>query len=117
VRKPGRNPPSRYFCGLPVDDLAAVPTAPSWNHFEFQFVDKNTSGNAHLTARLMRKNLATGAATEVARVASTPSSSLRTARVALPAPLDFGRQAYFVIVDLTTPLAEVEVHTVRLTTR
>jgi hypothetical protein len=118
VRKAGRNPPSSvYFCEVP-DDLAAAPTeAPTWNRFEFQFIDKNTTGNGNLMARLMRKSLSTGAAVEVVRVSSTPSSTLRTAGVSLPAKLDVGRYKHFVIIVLKTPLAEVEAHTVRLVTR
>jgi len=119
VRKAGRNPPSSlYFCDFPIDDLATA-TKPTWTHMQLQYIDRNTTGNGNLTARLMRKSFSTGAAVEIARVSSTPAATtLRTLSVALPAPLDPKSFKYFFIVSLSTPtLAEVEAHTVRLVTR
>jgi hypothetical protein len=114
VRKAGRNPPSSlYFCDVPIDDLAV----PSYNRMELQFTDKHTTGNGHVVARLMRRNLQTGAAVEVARASSVPSASLRTAGVSLAAPMDFRTHEYYVLVSLQAPVAEVEAHTVRFVTR
>jgi len=115
VRKAGRNPPSSlYYCDVPIDQLTATPT---YTHLQLQYIDKNTTGNGHVTARLMRKHLQTGVASEVARVLSVPSASLRTVSVALPYALDLRSYDVYVIVSLTSPLAEVEAHTVRLVTR
>jgi hypothetical protein len=116
VRKAGRNPPkvSAYFCDVPVDDLTTVP---GWNTLELQFSDRNPTGDGNVRARLMRKSLVSGGAKELVAVYSVPSSSVRTVSVPLPEPLDFTRFAYFVIVELTTPLEAVEAHMVRLTTR
>ena len=114
VRKAGRNPPSSlYFCDVPIDDLAL----PSYNGMELQFTDKHTTGNGHVVARLMRRNLQTGAAVEVARASSVPSATLRTAGVSLSAPMDFRSHEYYVLVSLQAPVAEVEAHTVRFVTR
>lgn len=115
VRKAGRNPPSSlYFCDVPIDDLAV----PSYNRMELQFIDRNTSGSGHVIARLMRRNLQTGVATEVARASSVPSATLRTVGVALPAPMDFRFNEYYVLVSLTTTgTVAVEAHTVRFVTR
>jgi hypothetical protein len=116
VRKAGRNPPSSlYFCDVPIDSLASVPTH---NRMELQFIDRNTSGSGHVIARLMRRNLQTGVATEVARASSVPSATLRTVGVALPAPMDFRFNEYYVLVSLTTTgMVAVEAHTVRFVTR
>ncbi len=115
VQRAGRDPPGRssYMCGVPLDDLAEVP---SWDQLELQFRDDNSGGNGHVSARLMRKSLATGAAILVAKVESVPSTTVKTLRVALPRPLDFRRYAYYVIVEVWTPLEVVVAHQVRLTT-
>jgi hypothetical protein len=116
VRKAGRNPPSSvYFCDVPIDGVTRLPT---YTHMELKFIDKNTTGNGHVIARLMRKNLQTGVATEVARASSVPSATLRTASVALPTPMDLSANDFYVLVSLsTTGLVVVEAHTVRFVTR
>lgn len=116
VQKYGRNPPSRYMCDV-IDDFTAPSGTPSWNTFEFQFVDRNTSGSAHMTARLMARPISSTGVREVARVASTLSPGLRSSSVALAAPLNFVLYDYFVIVDMTTELASVDAIAVRLLTR
>jgi len=116
VQKPGRNPPSRYLCDV-IDDFAAPSGAPSWNTFQFQFVDRNTSGSRHMTARLMARAISSNRAREIARVTSTLSPTLRSNSVALTAPLNFASYDYYVIVDLTTTLAPVDAVAVRLLTR
>jgi hypothetical protein len=114
VRQSGRNPPSRYFCEVPIDDLAA---APSWNRFEFQYIDRNTSGSGRLIARLMRRAIGTATAAEVVRVTSVASAGqFRTGSVVLPA-LDFAKFDYFVIVDIDTDQESVDAIAVRLVTR
>ena len=116
VQKPGRNPPSRYLCDV-IDDFTAAAGAPSWNTFQFQFVDRNPSGSGHMTARLMARPIASEGVRELARVSSTPSPSLRSTSVALAAPLNFATYDYFVIVELTTTLLPVDAIAVRLLTR
>jgi hypothetical protein len=114
VVKPGRNPPSMYFCGVPAGDFAAAPT---WNTLELQFRDRNKQGIGNVRARLMRKSLGKGSAREVAVVESVPSIGVQTVSTALPGALDFTRFAYYFIVELETPQKPVEAHLVRLTTR
>lgn len=115
VRKPGRNPPgTAYFCDLPIDDLTA---RPSWNRLELQYIDRNSAGDGHVTARLMRRTISTGSTTTVALASSVPSATLNTVRIAVAKPMDTSIYAYFVIVNLTSPSQPVEAHTIRLTTR
>lgn len=115
VRKPGRNPPgTAYFCDLPIDDLTARPT---WNRLELQYIDSNPAGNGHVTARLMRRTISTGATSVVAIASSVPSATLKTARAAIDKPMDTSLFAYFVIVNLTSSNQPVEAHTIRLITR
>jgi hypothetical protein len=115
VRKPGRNPPgSAYFCGLPIDDLTAKP---SWNRFELQYIDRNSAGDGHVTARLMRRTISSGATTTLAVASSVPSATLRTVHVDIAKTMDTSIYAYFVIVTLTSPSQPVDAYTVRLTTR
>jgi hypothetical protein len=115
VRKAGRNPPSSaYFCDVPIDDFTAKP---SWNVLELQFRDRNATGDGHVRARLLRKRIDTGGATEVAVAESVPSEKVTTVRVPLREPMNFDRFAYFVIVEMTTSEAAVEAHMVRLVTR
>lgn len=116
VRQSGRNPPSRYFCGVPVDDLATA-SPPSWNRFDLQYVDRNTTGNGRIVARLMRRAVGSATATEVVRVTSVASAGqFRTGSTPMAA-LDFARYAYFVIVDVNTDQEPVDAIAVRLFTR
>jgi hypothetical protein len=116
VLKPGRNPPSLYFCpdlGLAAGQAAGAPTP---NTFELQYRDLNARGTGHVRARLMRKNLATGAAGEVVRLSSTPSTTVATVSSPVNA-IDLERYVYFVLVELATPLEPLEAHRVCLTSR
>lgn len=119
VRKSGRNPPSRYFCPVPVDDdeEAASASTASWNTLELQYSDLNVTSVGNITARLMRKSLTTGAAVSVARAVSTSPTAFGTAQARIRAPLDFSQYGYFIIVEMETPSLAIDAHTVRLTTR
>ena len=114
VRKPGRNPPSRYFCDVPIDDLAAKP---SWNRFEFQYIDRNTTGTGNLVARLMRRANGSATASQVAKVSSVANGGTFTTGFAALPELDFALYDYFVIVDITTGRDPVDAVAVRLVTR
>lgn len=118
VRKPGRNPPSRYFCSdLGLAAAQAAGAAPNWNTFSMQYRDLNASGVGHVRARLMRKSLETGTAVDLVRLPSLPSATLATRSAAIPEPFDFQNFVYFAIVEMATPLEPLEAHTLCLTTR
>lgn len=115
VRRAGRNPPggaTRYLCDVP-DDFSAAP--PTWNRFEFQYIDRNLTGNGHAVARLMRRPNTSGSGIEVARLTSVPSTTLRTLAATLPALP--ARNDYYVIVDLVTTNPSVDAFAFRLLTR
>jgi len=113
VRRAGRNPPggSRYMCDVP-DDFAAA-EAP--NTFQLGYIDKNTSGEGNVSARLMRRTRTTGATKMVARLDSVPSATLKMLSVTLTAPLDTVNYTYFIFVDMKALGQPVEAHTVGLT--
>lgn len=117
VVKPGRNPPSRLFCpdiGLAANQAGGAPPP---NTFELQFRDLNTRDTGNVRARLMRKSRATGAASDVARLDSTPSSTVSTVSTRLTEPWDLERYAYYVLIELAAPVEPVEVHSVCLVSR
>lgn len=117
VRKEGRNtPPARYVCGVPIDDLSAIQ---SHNELQLTYRDPNLadSGNGHVRARLLRKNMSTGWVREIARVDSEPSLRVKTLGAPIVEPLDRAKYAYFIVVELWTPAQPVEAHLVRLVTR
>lgn len=112
VQKPGRNPPSRYFC--PDLGLAA---APAVNTFELQFRDLNARDVGNVRARLMRKSRATGAASDVLSLDSTPSTTVSTVSARVTEAWDTERYAYFVLVEMAAPVQPVEAHSVCLIAR
>lgn len=117
VVKPGRNPPSRLFC--PVMGLAASQAggAPAPNTFELQFRDLNTRDTGNVRARLMRKSRVTGAASDVVKLESTPSSTVGTVSARVTEPWDLDRFVYYVLIELAAPVEPVEVHSVCLVSR
>lgn len=117
VLKPGREPPSTYYCsdlGLAAEQAAGRP-AP--NSFELQYRDQNTNGAANVRARLIRKSLASGAVSDVVRVGGPPNRAVVTAQAQVNEAWDLGAYAYFVAVELSTPAQQVEAHTVCLLAR
>jgi hypothetical protein len=112
VRSAGRNPPVAYFC--PVwnpDDLVATP---SWKFLKLQALDPN-SGGGSIVATLYAKSRSNGFVTPVASVSSLLSSIVTVASVALPMPLSFKRNAYYVTIQIDAPTMPAEAHMVMLT--
>jgi hypothetical protein len=98
----GRDPSTfmrKSFCG--VRNPGDFTTVPDWNTLELMAIDGH-AGGAGVVATLQCMSRATGALTNVASVRSVPSSTARKVAVALPAPLNFGRCAYMVRIDVNT---------------
>jgi hypothetical protein len=98
----GRDPSAamrRSVCG--VWNPGDFTTVPDWNTLELMAIDGHASG-AGVVATLQCMSRATGALTNVALVRSVPSTTARKVAVALPAPLNFGRCAYMVHLDVNT---------------
>ena len=115
TRSAGRNPPLAYFC--PVwnpDDIVAAST--SWKFLKLQAVDPHPSGGQVL-ATLYAKSRSSGAVSLVTSVASQPSTLVKVTTVPLPAPLNFKRNAYYVLLTLDGTEMPVEAHMVMLTNR
>ena len=117
VQKPGRNPPSRFYC----PDLGLTATAVAGgrppNSFELQFRDPNGREGGNVRAMLMRKSLSDGGASRVAQLYSTYSPTVATVRTPVAETWDLGRFAYFVMIELEAPTHPVEAHTVCLVAR
>lgn len=113
VRSAGRNPPVAYFC--PVwnpDDLTSA--TPTWKSLKLQALDPN-SGGGSVVATLYAKSRNSGAVSPVATVASGLSSIVMVTSVALPAALNFKRNAYYVTIQIDAPTQPAEAHMVMLT--
>lgn len=113
TRSAGRNPPLAYFC--PVwnpDDLVAAST--SWKFLKLQAIDPHPGGG-QVVATLYAKSRSNGSVAPVATVASQSSTLVKVTTVPLPAPLNFKRNAYYVVLSLDGTDLPVEAHMVMLT--
>jgi hypothetical protein len=104
---------TNYFtCNVttPVDEY---PDEPDW--VEMVLTAKDPDANGFVEAKLVRKNLATGAVGTVATVTSTDGVGVRETSVAIPA-LNFDTYAYFVRIRMyrSNTSSDQEFHIVRL---
>jgi hypothetical protein len=117
VQKPGREPPSRYFCpdlGLSAAQAGGAPTP---NTFELQFRDLNPRDVGNVRAQLMRKNRTTGAARELLRLNSSYSATVATVSTKVTEAWDLENFIYFVLIEMVAPAQPVEAHSVCLVAR